>query len=409
MDNVHDKQRLKELQALPLERKIQITQTRVMEWYIRWEHNAYVSFSGGKDSSVLADLVARWCKASGATLYLVFVDTGLEYPEVRQHVKFFADWLRDKYEIDVVLDILRPKMRFDEVIKKYGYPIISKEVGETVSQAKKGLETGQKYSYRLQKLRGELLDKNGNPSQFNVKKYEPLLYTDFNTSNKCCEVMKKIPAKKYAKETGRKPITAQMACESKLREQKWIQNGCNGFDMKSPVSNPMSFWMEQDVLQYIKRTELPIASPYGEITEKDGKLVTTGCDRTGCVFCGFGCHLDKSPTRFEQLKETHPRQYEYCIGGGEYTWLGRVKVGDRWRDFDFINENGEKMTPEEIERFMEENRSDENFKFSRTWVPNKQGLGMGHVFDELNYIYGDGFIRYMSRSEWLDKLLGGDT
>lgn len=399
---------MKRFQAESLDDKIQRSLAKIGEWYARWNNEVYVSFSGGKDSSVLADLCAKWCNAINKTLYLVFVDTGLEYPEIRQHVKYFADRLREKYGIEVVLDVLRPKMRFDEVIKKYGYPIISKEVGESVSQAKKGLEHGQKYSYRLAKLRGEALDKNGNPSQFNTKKYEPLLYTDFNTSNKCCDVMKKSPAKKYAKETGRKPITAQMACESKLREQKWLQNGCNGFDMKSPVSNPMSFWLEQDVLQYIKEELLPIASVYGEIVEKEGKLVTTGCSRTGCVFCGFGCHLDKSPTRFEKLKETHPRQYQYCIEGGEYAWVGRVKTSSRWKDFDFIKENGERMSPDEIERFMEEHRADENYKFTRVWIPNKQGLGMGHVFDELNYIYGEGFVRYTSRSEWLDKLLGGD-
>ena len=161
-------------------------------------------------------------------------------------------------------------------------------------------------------------------------------------------------------------------------------------------------------MQYIKEEMLPIASVYGEIEEKDGKLVTTGCSRTGCVFCGFGCHLDKSPSRFEKLKETHPRQYEYCIGGGEYTWSGRVWASKRYVDFDFTNEDGERMSPEEIETFVEEHRNDENYRFSRTWVPNRQGLGMGHVFDELNYIYGEGFVKYMSRSEWLDKLLGGD-
>lgn len=79
-------------------------------------------------------------------------------------------------------------------------------------------------------------------------------------------------------------------------------------------------------------------------------LCTTGCDRTGCIFCAFGAHLDKEP-RFERLKQTHPRQYEYCIGGGEY------------------DENG-------------------------VWKPNKQGLGMGHVFAELNKLYGEGFIKY---------------
>lgn len=375
---------------------------------MRWDYEVYVSFSGGKDSSVLADLCARWCKIISKPLYLVFVNTGLEYPEIRKHVEFFAQWLRDKYDIEVELVILRPKMRFDEVIKKYGYPIISKEVAECVEQAKEALSRNDgRYNYRLLRLQGKLLDKNGNKSMFNHEKYEPLLHVDFKVSNKCCGVMKKTPVHEYAKKTGKKPITAQMADESKLRTQQWLKNGCNGFDMKSPISNPMSFWTEQDVLQYIVEEHIPIASVYGEIVENEGKLITTGCKRTGCIFCAFGCHLDKSPTRFEQLKETHPRQYEYCIGGGEYAWIGKVKTSTAWREFDFINDNGEKMTPDEIEIFIEENCSNENFKFSKVWMPNREGLGMGHVFDELKFIYGEDFIRYKSRSEWLDDLLGG--
>jgi 3'-phosphoadenosine 5'-phosphosulfate sulfotransferase (PAPS reductase)/FAD synthetase len=336
MKMIHDKQRLKELQALPLERKILITQTRIIEWYNHYKGQVYVSFSGGKDSTVLLD-IARKCFPD---IEAVFVNTGLEFPEIQSFVRKFDN-----------VTILRPKMRFDEVIKKYGYPLISKEVGETVSQAKKSLETNsKKYTYRLKKLNGELLNKEGQPSQFNMTKYKPLLYADFNTSNKCCDIMKKQPAKKFEKETDKKPITAQMAEESMLRQSMWLRRGCNAFDGKRPISNPMSFWTEQDVLWYIKKYNLPIATVYGDIVEDGNKLKTTGCSRTGCIFCGFGCHLEKHPSRFELLKETHPKQYDYCLNGGEYV--------------------------------------------CGVWKPNKQGLGMKHVFDELNKIYGDGFIKY---------------
>jgi 3'-phosphoadenosine 5'-phosphosulfate sulfotransferase (PAPS reductase)/FAD synthetase len=326
----------------------------------------YVAFSGGKDSSVLADLCAFWCSVIGATLYLVFVNTGLEYPEIQKHVKSFAEYLRQKYKIEVVLEILRPQMRFDEVIKTYGYPMISKEVAKCVSSAKR---LDSKYGQVCrERLEGTHKQKSGEISLFNCAKYKPLLDVDFNISHRCCDVMKKTPSHDYAKRTGRKQMTAQMADESRLREQQWIKFGCNGFNMSSPVSNPMSFWTEQDVLQYIKKHEIPIASVYGEVEYADDpeqiriedfgiecegceELHLTGCQRTGCIFCGFGCHREKSPSRFERLKITHPRQYEYCIGGGEY------------------NEEG-------------------------VWQPNKQGLGMGHVFDVLNNIYGEGFIKY---------------
>lgn len=360
---------LKAFRSESLHDKIGRSVGNIAEWFSYWEYQVYVSFSGGKDSTVLADMCAMWCSIIKKPLYLVFVNTGLEYPEIQKFVKEYAQYLRDKYHIEVVLEILRPKMRFDEVIKKYGYPIISKEVGENVSQAKKSIQSGGKHNtYRLAKLRGELTDKNGNPSRYNIPKYEPLLYTDFNTSNKCCDVMKKAPIKEYEKKSGRKPIAAQMACESKLRETLWLRNGCNGFDMKRPISNPMSFWTEQDVLQYIKQKHLPIASVYGEIVYAEDpnqiriddyvsmeigseELTTTGCKRTGCIFCAFGCHLEKEPSRFQALKDTHPRQYSYCIGGGEH------------------DENG-------------------------VWVPSKEGLGMGHVFDDLNRLYGEGFIKY---------------
>lgn len=78
-NKVHDTQRLKELQALPLERKVLITQSRILEWYNYWNGQVYISFSGGKDSTVLLHIVRNLFPDVEA----VFVDTGLEYPERR--------------------------------------------------------------------------------------------------------------------------------------------------------------------------------------------------------------------------------------------------------------------------------------------------------------------------------------
>lgn len=163
-------------------------------------------------------------------------------------------------------------------------------------------------------------------SMFSTAKYKFFLNAPFEISSQCCSVMKKAPAKKYEKETGRRPITAQMACESRLRTTKWLQNGCNAFDLKRPVSNPMSFWTEQDVLKYIYDRHLPICSVYGQVVKvnnpqmtladfgimgpEEATYKTTGCTRTGCVLCGFGCHLEKpGEGRFVRLKATHPKLY----------------------------------------------------------------------------------------------------
>ena len=124
---VHDSERLKELQALPLERKIAITQARIIQWFNFWEGNVYVSFSGGKDSTVLLDLVVKSIKAIDPTFEVpvVFSNTGLEYPEIQR----FA---RDKGATFVT-----PKMNFVEVIKTYGYPLISKEVSSAIYYARR--------------------------------------------------------------------------------------------------------------------------------------------------------------------------------------------------------------------------------------------------------------------------------
>lgn len=344
---IHAKGDLQQMQSLPLSAKILMTKRRIREWYDYWDGQVYIAFSGGKDSTVLLHIARELYPDIEA----VFVNTGLEYPEIQSFVKTFNN-----------VTILRPKMRFDDVIKTYGYPMISKETSENIYYARKNplSRTASKFDEN-----SEYVKKYG--ARYCLSKWKPILDSDIPISHMCCNVMKKKPAKEFEKRTGKKPILATMASESNLREKTWMMYGCNAFNSKRATSRPLSFWTEQDVLQYIKENNIPIASVYGDVVYKndsdqmriedygiDGcateKLCTTGCDRTGCIFCAFGAHLEKGESRFERLKRTHPRQYEYCIGGGEYV-------------------NG-------------------------VWQPSKEGLGMGHVFDELNKIYGDGFIKY---------------
>ena len=397
-ENVHDKKRLSELQVLPLERKMLISQTRIIEWYTRWKGEVYVAFSGGKDSTVLSDMVARFCAQSGYKLYLLFVNTGLEYPEIQKFARTFTEWLRDTYHIDVQLDVARPEMRFDDVLKNYGYPVISKEVAQVIHEAKTqarvtGVDVRSTSSWD-RKFNPDS-DKNKRATGYCTAKWDPLLDVSFGISHQCCNVMKKRPSKRYEKETGRKPILGTMAIESRLRQSKWFQHGCNAFTAKRPTSQPMSFWTEQDVLRYLKEFNIPYCSVYGDIECGSCRqtLTTTGCDRTGCVFCGFSAHKP-GDDRFLRLKETHPRQYDYCINGGEYAWVGHHQPKVRWKRIEFVNDDGTPMSPEEIESFIEQHRDDPRYTFEKVWQPNKKGLGMGHVFDEINKIYGENFIRY---------------
>ena len=104
-----------------------------------------------------------------------------------------------------------------------------------------------------------------------------------------------------------------MACESKRREGAFLQTGCNAYDTKDPACKPLSFWTELDALQYLRMTGIPYASISGNIVEHGGKLVTTGAQRTGCMFCMFGLHLEKQPNRFQRMALTHPEQHDFCV------------------------------------------------------------------------------------------------
>lgn len=337
MANRHESYELAQMQSLPLAAKISMTKRRIRDWYDAFDGDVYLSFSGGKDSTVLKSIIDDMC----LNIPAVFIDTGLEYPEIRKFAKSYENVIT-----------VRPEMNFKEVIKQYGYPIISKEVAKDIEYARKEKEGKTHYD----KLFG--LGRYFN-SQYSSERWAFLYDAPFKISSRCCDAMKKKPANEYMKNTGRMPITAMQASESVRRKTSWQRYGCNGFDMKHPRSMPMAFWTEQDVLHYIASNNLVICSVYGEIKhaqknqlfgqidlidsigyEPGDKLKCTGCDRTGCIFCGFGCHLEKEPNRFQRLKITHPKHWEYCIGGGEWKegiWRPNDKGLGFWYVLDYIN------------------------------------------------------------------------
>ncbi len=263
-------------------------------------------------------------------------------------------------------------------------------------------------------------------SNFSCEKYAFFLLAPFEISNRCCTYLKKNVSKKYEKETGRHPITAQMASESRLRTQQWLKNGCNGFDMKHPISNPMSFWTEQDVLMYCnmvqndwdfwwrmatyphlnKRRKKPyrkklkaigyrkrfLADSYGDIVQEkqDGQLEgqmnigdfigyeefdldrpllkTTKCDRTGCFACGFGCHIKGSERRFANIDEIEsPKIRDWIMRGGEWSdegkWIpGRGGLG-YWFVLKWINIYGNfNIEIPEFERYQETYGDERTYK-----------------------------------------------
>ncbi len=305
--NKHTVADLKQMQSLPLDIKIEMTKRRIKEWYEAFDGNVYVSFSGGKDSTVLLHIARQMYPDIPA----VFVDTGLEYPEIRDFVKSIdgATWLRSK-------------MNFREVIETYGYPLVSKEISERIYFARKGRKEA------LMAFEGKTVDGTESKYRQRYKKWRPLCNSNVPISHKCCEIMKKEPAKSYEKETGRKAIVATMACESVMRQTQWLKTGCNAFDSARKISTPLAFWTDQDILLYLRTYAVPYCPIYGEIVDENGKLKTTGASRTGCMFCAFGAHLEKEPNRFQRMKITHPKMYDYCMKPMADGGLGLAEVLD---------------------------------------------------------------------------------
>lgn len=314
---------LEQLQSLPLEGKIRLTKLRIRQWLGAFDGEAYISFSGGKDSTVLLHIARKVSPAITA----VFCDTGLEYPEIREFVKGFENvvWLK-------------PQMNFRQVIDTYGYPIVSKETAQRIYQIRHYNLTDTYRSKLLGKGLGAI-----------PQKWRCLINAPFEISHKCCDIMKKRPFHRYEKETGKHGINATMASESISRKSSWLLYGCNAFDAKTPLSRPMSFWTERDVLEYLIKYDVQYCSLYGDIIgitpdgatvsmaelqkmlkeleiPKEIKLQTTALTRTGCMFCGFGCHLDKQPNRFQKMAESHPKQYQFCMKPWAEGGLGLAEV-----------------------------------------------------------------------------------
>ena len=129
---------LKQMQSLPLEAKVAMTKARIEAWIREFDSDGcYISFSGGKDSTVLMDIIRNEMRERD--IPAMFVDVPTQYPELRDFAKTWDN-----------VEIVRPKVSFMEVCDKYGFPLISKEVSESVYGARRYLTELEKEIESLQ-------------------------------------------------------------------------------------------------------------------------------------------------------------------------------------------------------------------------------------------------------------------
>lgn len=249
----------------PLEYKIMLAKRRIQAAIDKYgEEKCYISFSGGKDSTILSHLVL----SMGYKLEHVYSNTRLEYPEC---VSFSIKWCKKN---GVKLTTVYPELRPVEIWKKYGYPIFSKEISE-------------------------ILERVRNHNKVNPKKMKKvksfLKYKNHKLSAKCCYYLKKKPMKDWQKISGKKvAIMGVRAEESQIRRVVWVRKGCI-YETKDQVAvHPLIFFTSNDILKYAKQNKIKFADIYNK-----------GFDRNGCYCCGFGCHLTDE-NNFVKLKKYNP-------------------------------------------------------------------------------------------------------
>lgn len=276
------------LQSLPLQDKVVITQQLIDEAIsIYGEDHIYLSFSGGKDSTVLSHIA----RIRHPSILHVFSNTSCEYPET---ISFVAE--KKKAGVNIVtitpFDRSGKPWTFERAVLEYGYPLFSKAVAN-------GIRTYR--NARSEETRQHSLD------YMNRRFPQYLPYLDENISDLCCEKLKKGPLKRYAKQRGLYcSIIGTLAVESQTRMNDWLQYGSNIFGIKKDNQcRPLSFWTDADIYQYINMYQLQIA-----------KLYALGYQRNGCMFCGFGISSERKKcgiNRFERLRQTHPEEYEWML------------------------------------------------------------------------------------------------
>lgn len=253
----------------PLDHKILLAKRRIQHAINTYGvNNCYVSFSGGKDSTVLSHLVL----SMGYKMDHAFSNTRLEYPEC---VDFATKWCKKN---NVKLHMIYPEVLPWEVWKKHGYPMFSKETADL-----------------LERIR---LKQKVNPKK--MKKVRSFLkYKNVKLSSKCCYFLKKKPLKKWQKESGKSvAFMGIRAEESQMRRVVWVRKGCVYKTKEQIVVNPIIFFTEKDIQDYAKKYKIRFADIYYK-----------GFKRNGCVCCGFGCHLS-GENNFVKLKKLNPALYK---------------------------------------------------------------------------------------------------
>lgn len=250
---------------------------------------------------------------------------------------------------------LKPMKPKAEVIQELGFPVLSKEIAGKISllqnptpknaTVRHAIITGETGEYggfqknSRMKLSQRWLEKFGGADEEGAQLgYEA---APFKVSDRCCYYLKEKPCEDWAKANNSVPYLGLMASEGGRREKSLMMHGCNYFGKNTIRSAPFAIFSRQDILQLAIDLDVPVPEEYGKIVrDAEGTLRTTLAQRTGCTMCGFGIHMEKRPNRFDRLRESNPKEWEFWMrhvcrdeDGNWYGW-GRVLdyIGVEWEN-----------------------------------------------------------------------------
>ena len=247
------------------------------------QNKAYVSFSGGKDSTVLHYLID--IALPDNKIPRVFLNTGIEY-------RYIVDFVRKISAKDERIKIISPKQNVREVLTNYGYPFKSKEHSQKLAL------------YQRSGMTKTVSDYLGNGHKKNFLCPEKLKYQfseDFTlkVSDKCCFKMKKEVAEDFAKENNRPiAITGVRQGEGGLRQS---MQGCTTFvENKLHKFHPLFPLEEKWIDWFIQENKIELCKLY---------YPPFNFKRTGCKGCPFSIELEK---QLEIMRFLLPQEYKQC-------------------------------------------------------------------------------------------------
>ncbi len=229
---------------------------------------AYISFSGGKDSTVVHHLIDM--ALPNNQIPRVYFNTGIEYKAVFDYVKKLA--ANDKRIV-----IVNSGMNIKNMLNKVGYPFKSKEHSLYLSifQNSGNTKTVNRYLNKGNRFECPERLKYQFASDFKIK-----------VSNKCCFELKKKIAEKWSKENGKTiTITGMRQGEGGLRG---TLKGCAVFadDKCKELKkfHPLFPCDENFVNEFIKRNNIELCELY---------YPPYNFKRTGCVCCPYSVNLQE--------------------------------------------------------------------------------------------------------------------